>query len=376
MSTLHVISLPHTQTTKAYLTCAYTQKVVKFGKMMTGRDRKVIIYSGEYNEAPCDEHVQLISEDERAGWFGKYGEEDLERGGFDWNSASPWWVTMNERAIEAIKERCETKDLLLILAGHCQKSVSDAIPFLTACEWAVGYEGVYTGFCAYESAAWMHYLYGKRDMGDGRFYDAVIPNYFDPAEFIQLPPASRYPQEEFKGEYLLYVGRLVQRKGVHIAGLISERLGIPLVIAGQGGLEWGDGWVKYPEGEVRAPGLKFVGPVNVEQRAELMANATALLAPTTYIGPFEGVAVEAMMSGCPAVTTDWGAFRETVEEGVTGYRFRTLQQGCDAVLKAAELDRKKIQRTANKRYSLKAVAPMFDRWFDQLDGLWGKGWDA
>jgi glycosyltransferase involved in cell wall biosynthesis len=206
-------------------------------------------------------------------------------------------------------------------------------------------------------------------MGDGRFYDAVIPNYFDPKEFLKVP-------EQPKGDYLLYVGRLVMRKGVHIAGMISERTGIPLIVAGQGGLEWGDGWVKYPEGEVRAPGLKFVGPVNVEQRAELMANATALLAPTTYIGPFEGVAVEAMMSGCPAVTTDWGAFRETVEEGVTGYRFRTLQQGCDAVLKAAELDRKKIQRTANKRYSLKAVAPMFEEWFDQLDGLWGKGWDA
>jgi hypothetical protein len=32
---LHVVSLPHTHTTAAHASCAYTQKVRKFGKMMT-----------------------------------------------------------------------------------------------------------------------------------------------------------------------------------------------------------------------------------------------------------------------------------------------------------------------------------------------------
>lgn len=369
MSTLHVLSLPHTQTTKDYLTCAYTQKVVKFGNMMTGGPRKVIIYSGEFNTAKCDEHVQLISEDERQGWFGPPDESDLERGGFDWDVNSPWWQLMNARAIEAIKERCDKQDLLLILAGHCQKPVHDALPFMTACEWAVGYEGVFSDFRAFESAAWMHYLYGKQNRGDGNFYDAVIPNFFDPKEFLNVP-------ENPSRNYLLYTGRIIQRKGVHIAAMISERLGIPLWVAGPGALEVGEGYIQSPEIRIEAPGLKYVGTVGVAERAELMANALVHLAPTTYIGPFEGVAVEAMMSGCPAVTTNWGAFRETVENGVTGYRFDTLQQGCDAVMKAAQLDRKKVQRVARQRYALKSVAPMFNEWFDRLDGLWGIGWNA
>jgi hypothetical protein len=28
------------------------------------------------------------------------------------------------------------------------------------------------------------------------------------------------------------------------------------------------------------------------------------------------------------------------------------------------------------RYSLEAVAPLYERWFDNLDGLWGEGWTA
>ncbi len=56
-SRLHVLALPHTQTNSDYATCAYTQKAVKFCRMLHGRGREIILYSGEHNEAPCDEHV-------------------------------------------------------------------------------------------------------------------------------------------------------------------------------------------------------------------------------------------------------------------------------------------------------------------------------
>ena len=71
--TLHVVGLPHTMTNGEYATCAYTEKIRKFCDMMTGGDRRVILYAGEENTAACDEHVVLVTAEQREDWFGLGG---------------------------------------------------------------------------------------------------------------------------------------------------------------------------------------------------------------------------------------------------------------------------------------------------------------
>lgn len=368
---LHVLSLPHTQTTSEYLSCAYTQKVVKFSKMMTRHGHEVILYAGEQNEAECSEHVQLLSEEERAGWFGA---------GFDtvlsplvWDANEPYWKLFNERAVKALRERIDMRnDILCLITGWPQKPVTDALGIsegvrpMIACEWAVGYEGIYTEFCAFESSAWMHHIYGIKRWRNGRFYDAVIPNFFDPSQFYVLE----------KADYLLYVGRLVSRKGVEIAARIAERAGMKLVVAGPGATNYADGILTAPEFTIEGD-IEYVGEVGVEERAELMAQARALLCPTLYVEPFGGVCVEAMMSGTPVLTTNFGAFRETVTPDV-GRRFSTLAEADDSLMQILNgfTSPDQVRQSAIDRYSLDAVAPQFERWFDQLMGLWGKGFDA
>jgi glycosyltransferase involved in cell wall biosynthesis len=158
--------------------------------------------------------------------------------------------------------------------------------------------------------------------------------------------------------------------------MVAEALDMRLVVAGPGATEWGDGYVKFPEGEARCPGLEYVGSVGSEERAKLMGGAAATLMPTIYVEPFGGVAVESMMCGTPVVTTDFGAFTETVVEGVSGYRFQTLQEAVDRTVAAMELDRQAVRQHAVDHYSLDAVEPLYDRWFTNLDGLWGEGWTA
>jgi glycosyltransferase involved in cell wall biosynthesis len=368
---LHVLSLPHTQTTSEFLSCAYTQKVVKFSKMMTRRGHEVILYSGEQNEAECAEHVVLMSEEERAGWFGS---------GFDtvltplvWEASQPYWQLFNGRAIEALRERVDMRnDVLCLITGWPQKPVTDALGIDTgkrpmiACEWAVGYEGIYTEFCAFESSAWMHHIYGLRGWRNGRFYDAVIPNFFDPADFYTLA----------KADYLLYMGRLVGRKGVVVAAEIAKRAGMKLIVAGPGATAWSKGSITAPEFTIEGD-VEYVGEVGLEERAELMAQAKVLLCPTLYVEPFGGVCVEAMMSGTPVLTTDFGAFRETVTPDV-GRRFATLAEADAAleVLMNGFTPDWTPRPRAPARYSLEAVAPQFERWFEQLLDLWDGGFYA
>ena len=66
----HVCALPHTNTTKEYLACAYTAKVINFCRMMKERGHSVFLYAGETNEAMCDEHITVVSEAERKAHVG------------------------------------------------------------------------------------------------------------------------------------------------------------------------------------------------------------------------------------------------------------------------------------------------------------------
>lgn len=364
---LHLVGFPHTQVSPEHLSCAYTQKVAKFARMMGARGHDVVVYATEGSRADgATETVELVSAKWRAETFGPD----------DPNRLASWpdhrqWELFNWRAVDAIRNRQEThRDIVLLSAGWSQAAIREQLggTMMTMCEPGIGYEGVFEKFRAFESYAWMHFIYGLRQERSGQFYDAVIPNYFDPDELPAGAPSGSSP-------YLVFLGRLVERKGPHVAADIAARAGMPLYVAGPGATSSSDGEIVAPEVTIKGP-VVHVGPVGVAERAGLLGNAAAIIAPTQYVEPFGGVAVEAMMCGTPAITTDWGAFTETVEEGVTGYRFRTLQEGADAVGRALELDRGRVRARAIERYSLAAVAPMYEAWLGRLDGIWDGGFYA
>ena len=367
---LHLLGFPHTQTTRAYVTCAYTQKLVKFAKMMVPFDHEVYVYSGEHNEAPCHEHVPIFTDEEQHEWYGDWRSDVCPD--VDWDPASPGWTAINERGAAEILKRAgpgAVDDLVLSLAGHSNAPLRERglLPEFQIVEWGVGYEGIYFPHRCFESHAWQHYVYGRKGITNGCFYDTVIPNFFDPADFQTSGRAAEQ-------SYLLFVGRLVHRKGWQVALDVAERAGIPIRIAGPGVEAVGDGLWVGPEARIQeSDSVTYLGVLDQEERARQMAGAVAVLAPTLYLEPFGGVAVEAMMCGTPAITTDFGAFPETVPDDL---RFRTLQEAVECVDRARGIDRSLPWNYARENFSLEAVGPQYERWFRQLQGLWGKGWDA
>jgi glycosyltransferase involved in cell wall biosynthesis len=168
-----------------------------------------------------------------------------------------------------------------------------------------------------------------------------------------------FPLGKGDGDYYLYIGRLIERKGYRIAQEVCERLDKRLILAGPGPQ---DGY-----GE-------FVGSVGPEERAELMGGAIATFAPTLYVEPFGNVVIEAQACGTPTITTDWGAFTENNIDGVTGFRCRTLDEFIKAAEKVKTLDRAAIRNHSVSTYSLDVIAKKYEQYFQRLLTLWDKGW--
>jgi glycosyltransferase involved in cell wall biosynthesis len=365
---LHLVGLPYSKTTTDFVTCAFTNKVVSFARMMMAAGHEVYLYAADENDAPCTELIPILTDEERVEWFGEWNLAALP-GAFSFDANYVGWRTFNARVVGAIAERAEPRDIICLSMGTAQRSVATANPSLLTVEYGVGYPGVFAQARAFESYAWAHHLAAKewaQPTDDARWFDAVIPGGFDPDHF----------HTDTKDDYLLFVGRLISRKGPHIAGEIAKRMGRRLLLAGPGCKAQGPGWVEAEDGTRIEGDVEHIGPLNIKERADVMSRATTLIVPTIYLEPFGCVAVEAMMCGTPAVASDWGAFTETVQTGVSGYRFRTLTQGVQAVERAEKLHPAKIRAYAMANYSLETVGDLYDQWLNTVYTLYGPGWYA
>jgi glycosyltransferase involved in cell wall biosynthesis len=189
----------------------------------------------------------------------------------------------------------------------------------------------------------------------------VIPNYFDPADFTY--------QDE-KQDYLLYFGRIISRKGVQVASDVAKATGNQLYIVGQGSLDNPqEGLALGAEKHIKS--LPAVGP---EERSEIMGKAKAVLMPTYYLEPFGGVNVEAQLCGTPVITSDWGAFPETVLHGKTGFRCRVFEEFCWAVKNIDQIRPKDCRTWAEQNYSMERVGRMYEAYFQRVHRLYEEGW--
>jgi len=368
----HVCALPHTSTHKEdHPACAYTQKVRLFCTMMLSLGHEVYHYGGEGSEVDCTEHVDIITKSERDDIW---GDKDYSKDLYDlkWDPKEAYWIMSNRRMIRAIQARVkDEKDFLCLISGWPQESIIKAFPRLTSVEFAVGYKGIVAKYCAFESSAWMHHVYGRYQWDQGRHYDAIIPNYYDPADF----PAIENPTND----YFAFVGRMNPDKGPAIAADVCAEIGSQLKIAGQG-IWKRENHIYYGNAGLQIKGagqhVHHVGVVGPKEKVALMGNARALFALTQYIGPFEGVAAESMLLGTPVIVSDFGAFTETVEDGVDGFRCRTVGEIIWAAQNVHTMDRSKIRERALARFSIDVVRYQFENWFKQLLGLWGEGWNS
>jgi glycosyltransferase involved in cell wall biosynthesis len=351
----HVLGLPHTVTSKEFNACAYTQKVVKFGKMMKARGHEIIHYGHEESDLICDEHVTVITNDD---WKKTYGDHDWRKTFFKFDQGDNAYQTFYKNAIEEIKKRKQPNDFLLPFWGSGVRPICDAHEHdMIVVEPGIGYAGGHWArWKVFESYAIYHAYGGMKNVGQCNqdWYEVVIPNYFDLEDFT-------YSAE--KENYFLYLGRVFDGKGVNVAIEATKLAGVKLVIAGQ-----------KEEGYNLPDHVEYIGYADVETRKKLMSKAKASILASMYIEPFGCVQIENLLSGTPTITTDWGSFAENNLHGITGYRCRTMSDFVQAIQNIDDINPADC-RKFGENFSFKKVGDMYEKYFqDVLNVYTGKGW--
>lgn len=373
----HIPGYVHLPCSETYMSCAFTQKIVKLSKMLLSHGHEVYIYGAEGSDVPCTEFIQTHTlEDIRKEWGDGDNRFDI---GYDWHNSGfrhdfngkPTEITKRfyAKCVEEINKRKRDSDFLLIMQGTYHKPIYENVDLFLKCEPGIGYRGSdSSNFRAFESSYLQNFTYGSEhpyESINGSYYDRVIPNYFDPKDFITAEPK----------DYYLYIGRMINRKGVWTAIKTTEAIGAKLKLVGQ----------LDDEIDIKnlPPHCEFLGFADIEKRKKLMAEAIATFVPTIYLEAFGGTHIESMLSGTPPITTNFGVFAETIPDylnGQVGFRCNTLQDFVDAAKKAKSVDRTLIREYA-KRFKMNNVMNEYQKWFDDLMNVWEstvdntvKGW--
>lgn len=385
LPTLHLIAPFHVRLCSAYSSCAFGQKAFKMSGMMQPFGWRVIEYANGGSESACEEKVALTTEKEFEGMYPRKDPKAFH--GNDAIYGTPQWALFDGRLREQLAKRAVAGDLVLHPFGHAHRSLVKDFPALMHVESGIGYTDHPINCRAriYESSAWMHWHLGrygeshKDDPSMNQTYSFVVPNSFDVNEWL-------FESECHNEDYVVFLARIVETKGtIAIAEIVrawadlvarGQERPLRFVFAGQGNFE--EAFVRHlirdPAPDPKNYSIDYLGPVTGIARAKLVGRARCFLVASTFIEPFCGAAVEAMITGTPAIGPTFGAFCETVLEGVNGFRCRTLGDYLAAIRASKFLDRKKVSDIARSRYSLEAVGRQYDAAFREISDLNRKGW--
>jgi glycosyltransferase involved in cell wall biosynthesis len=265
-----------------------------------------------------------------------------------------------DRVAQHMKELAKPGDIVCHPFGPIGV-VMCAVPECLHVESGIGYV-LFKGALSYrifESEVWKAYHTGRAEEVMGSNVHWVAPNYYDLDDWdVTLEPDKENP-------YILFMGRIKVDKGMRILGEMALRLPTHrFVLCGQGDAsQW-----------LISPNMEYMPPIHGRARSKLMGEATVVVCPSDYVEPFCGVNVEAQLCGTPVISTDFGAFVETIEQGKTGWRCHMLQDYVESVKLAPTLDRQYIADRARSLYSLERVGGLYNMIFKQIADMRGKGW--
>ena len=185
---------------------------------------------------------------------------------------------------------------------------------------------------SYLQSFWYAYMITKaRNKGWFQFIDRfialnpfivnkMIENGYEKSKFVIIPNGIERTVRNKnieKKEYLLYIGRLSNEKGILTLIKAVNKTEYTLLIAGTGPLE--QSIYDYIKNNDRVKLLEFVCG---EEKEKLISEAKAVIEPSECYDNSPTVVIESFSYGVPVIVSEIGGVQFMVQENSNGYKFK------------------------------------------------------
>jgi glycosyltransferase involved in cell wall biosynthesis len=163
-------------------------------------------------------------------------------------------------------------------------------------------------------------------------------------------------------DYLVFLGRFTEGKGVLQAIEIASRVNLRLVLAAAEN----DYYREVIAPQVDGARVVYVGELDHPGKVALLGGARALLYPVQTGEPFGLVLAEAMACGTPVAALNRGAVSEVVDQDVTGGVFESIDELIAGLPRVLALDRGSVRRRAVERFGATRMVDEYVAVYERL----------
>ena len=195
-------------------------------------------------------------------------------------------------------------------------------------------------------------IFIKAGVPENRIF--ILPHFLSDFSLIQ-------EKRETNEHYALYFGRICEEKGVNeLIEMFDNISNLKLYIAGA------------PEKNFKmnpSANIKYLGKLEKEELNRYISKADFVISASHLQETFGLIALEAIGQGTPFIGFDAGAFREIINQGISGFILNTPQEMKNIIEKIADqkinFNREKIAQETRKRYNS-------DRYYNRLIDIFSK----
>jgi glycosyltransferase involved in cell wall biosynthesis len=203
----------------------------------------------------------------------------------------------------------------------------------------------------------------------------IYKAYEDRVDYVAISEADRSPQLRYAatihhgvqlddfpfnataGENLLFFGRIHPDKGAAEAISAAKAAGRRLIMAGI--IQDREYFDREVASAIDDSDVFHLGSVGGSDRAKTLGSARALLHLINFDEPFGLSVIEALACGTPVIAFNRGSMPELIDDGVTGFLVKNVEEAITAIGRIGEIDRAACRAAVASRFTVDHMAERY-----------------